>query len=206
MNEVGGGVIFRPPLKGTMSTDTTDTVTWHEIVPRMINEFRPKRVAEIGVWRGELSEKILTMCPSVESLLLVDAWEVVYGRSPGDGHWLVFGPGTSNEEMADAYQAAQQVAAEHCKRATVVKAPSVKAAAEIPNGSLDCVLIDALHTYHACKEDILAWMPKLRPGGLMIGDDHSEFFPGVQTAVEEIFGTQHSVLGQTWWVFPNGGQ
>jgi hypothetical protein len=180
------------------------TVTWHDLVPRLINEFQPKRVAEIGVWRGDLSHKILEQCPSVESLLLVDAWEVVYGRSPGDGHWLVFGPGTTNEEMVGAYHTVKDTMAPYGARVTVLKAPSAKAAETIPDGSLDCVLIDALHTYHACKEDILAWAPKLRRGGLMIGDDHSEFFPGVQAAVEEIFGRQHSVLGQTWWIFPNG--
>jgi hypothetical protein len=183
----------------------TATMSWHELVPHLINEFRPKRVAEIGVWRGELSHKILEGCPSVESLLLVDAWEVVYGRSPGDGHWLVFGPGTTNEEMIGAYHTVKDTMLPYGQRVTVLKAPSVKAAETIPDGSLDCVLIDALHTYHACKADILAWMPKLRPGGLMIGDDHSEYFPGVQTAVEEIFGTAHTVLGQTWWVIPYGG-
>lgn len=176
--------------------------TWHGLVPRLLNEFKPKRMAEVGVWRATLSEKILKKCPSVEHLLLVDSWEPVYGNDPVLG-WMVFGPGTDNEEMADAYRTVQEKMAPYGERVTIMKAPSVKAAAVIPDGSLDCVLIDALHTYHACKEDILAWIPKLRRGGLMIGDDYSEWFPGVQVAVEEIFGNEHKVLDQTWWTFPH---
>lgn len=175
--------------------------TWHGLVPRLLTEHGSQRVAEIGVWRGTLSSKILEHCPSVHHLLLVDAWEPVYTNHPEHG-WMVFGPGTDQQEMTDAYHAVQANMAAHGSRVTVMKCPSLRAAAQIADGSLDAVLIDALHTYEACKQDILAWLPKLRPGGLMIGDDHSEWFPGVQLAVEEVFGTRHRVLDQTWWVIP----
>jgi len=187
----------------TTATKAQDVITtWHGMVPRLLNEHQSQHVAEIGVWRGKLSKLILEKCPAVKHLLLVDAWEVVYGNDPQHG-WMVFGPGTDNQEMADAYNTVKEGMLPYGSRVTVMKLPSVKAATLVPDGSLDAVLIDALHTYHACKEDILAWIPKLRPGGLMIGDDHSEWFPGVQAAVEEIFGTAHRVLDQTWWVFPN---
>lgn len=174
------------------------STTWHGLVPRLLAEHGSKRVAEVGVWRGTLSGKILRHCPQVEHLLLVDSWEPVYGNDPTHG-WMVFGPGTDNAEMADAYRTVQEAMAPYGERVTVLKAPSRDGAKMVPDGSLDAVLIDALHTYHACKEDILAWWPKLRPGGVMIGDDYSEWFPGVQVAVEEIFGERHQVLDQTWW-------
>lgn len=189
----------------TTATKAENVVTtWHGMAPRLIREHGSKRVAEVGVWRGTLSTLILDHCPAVEHLLLVDAWEVVYGNDPVHG-WMVFGPGTDNKEMMDAYHTVKEGMRPYGSRVTVMKLPSVQAAQLVPDGSLDCVLIDALHTYHACKEDILAWIPKLKKDGLMIGDDHSEWFPGVQEAVEEIFGTTHRVLDQTWWVFPHGG-
>jgi hypothetical protein len=76
---------------------------------------------------------------------------------------------------------------------------SIEAVKLMTDRSIDAVIIDALHTYHACKEDILAWWPKLRMGGLMVGDDLSDWFPGVKVAVEECFGHDYRALGQTWW-------
>lgn len=174
-----------------------DGTTWHALVPRLLQEHGSQTVAEVGVWRGTLSGKILKRCPKVERLLLVDSWSPVYGNDPTHG-WMVFGPGTDQREMDDAYQCVTQQFKDDA-RVRIVKAPSVEGAAMVPDGSLDAVIIDALHTYHACKQDILTWMPKLRTGGVMIGDDYSEWFPGVQVAVEEIFGDAHKVLDQTWW-------
>ena len=185
------------------ATDTLRTVqvdtAWHHLVPRLLQDHGSRIVAEIGVWRGELSAKILAECPAVQRMLLVDSWDVIYGRDPVKESWMVFGPGTNQQEMDEAYDMVSSAFHDY-SRAVILKMPSVEAAKTIPDGSLDAVLIDALHTYHACKEDILAWRPKLRKGGLMIGDDLSEWFPGVQMAVEEVFGHDYHALGQTWWV------
>lgn len=183
------------------ATDTVRAVqastTWHALVPRLLQEHGSKLVAEIGVWRGTLSGKILTRCPQVEHLLLVDSWEPVYTNDPRHG-WMVYGPGTDEQEMADAYQhVCHQFRGD--ARVRVLRCPSVQAAEQIPDGSLDAVLIDALHTANAVIADILAWRPKIRPGGILIGDDYSEYFPGVQVGVEAIFGSDHRVLDQTWW-------
>lgn len=49
--------------------------------------------------------------------------------------------------------------------------------------TLDFVFIDAIHTFEAVKEDIKAWWPLLRPGGLLTGHDHR--MDGVHEAVYE---------------------
>lgn len=173
------------------------STTWHGLVPRLLTEHGSQRVAEVGVWRGTLSGKILLRCPQVTHLLLVDSWEPVYANDPRHG-WMVYGPGTDEQEMADAYRhVCEQFQGD--QRVRVLRCPSVQAAEQIPDGSLDAVLIDALHTANAVMADITAWRHKLRPGGIMIGDDYSEYFPGVQVGVEAVFGDQHRVLDQTWW-------
>ena len=40
------------------------------------------------------------------------------------------------------------------------------------NNSLDFVLIDASHKYIDVKEDIISWLPKVKKGGYLIGDDY----------------------------------
>ena len=179
-----------------------EAADWHSLVPRLLTDHGSRRVAEVGVWKGELSRRILA-CSQIEHLTLVDPWEVVYGKSE-DGRHFVFGPGLNQSEMTDAFMEVHALAKIHRDRVTILRLPSTGGASIIPDGSLDAVIIDALHTYHACKEDILAWWPKLRPGGLMIGDDMSEWFPGVQIAVEEVFGAKYKALGQTWWIIKEG--
>ena len=38
--------------------------------------------------------------------------------------------------------------------------------------SLDFVYVDANHSYQGALEDMLAWFPKIRPGGLFAGHDY----------------------------------
>lgn len=71
------------------------------------------------------------------------------------------------------------------ERFVVHAKPSVEAAAEFADNSLDVVWIDADHTYEGCKADIAAWWPKVRPGGFIGGDDWA--YPGVRMATIEAF-------------------
>jgi predicted O-methyltransferase YrrM len=68
----------------------------------------------------------------------------------------------------------------------VLAMPSVQAAAEIDDESQDFIFIDGSHDYRSVREDILAWQPKLKPGGLLAGDDYVPGWPGVRRAVNEL--------------------
>ena len=52
-----------------------------------------------------------------------------------------------------------------------IKKTSVEAAKDFEDGSLDAVYIDAEHDEASVREDIQAWRPKLKPGGLLCGHD-----------------------------------
>lgn len=67
---------------------------------------------------------------------------------------------------------------------TPLRMTSVKAAGMYEDQSLDFVLIDANHDYEPVKEDLIAWLPKVKIGGVIAGDDYP--WPGVTQAVNEI--------------------
>ena len=78
------------------------------------------------------------------------------------------------------------------------------------DGSLDAISVDGAHTYDEVKDDILNWWPKLKPDGVMIGDDYN--WESVKQAVNDSF-TQLNVPNEiwvnssteyTWYVAKNG--
>ncbi len=70
---------------------------------------------------------------------------------------------------------------------SIILAPSLKAARFIPDGVCHMVFIDASHTHLDCYNDIRAYLPKVRAGGVIAGHDYFTF-PGVHTAVHAAFG------------------
>ncbi len=138
--------------------------------------------AEIGVFAGELSARLLTRDDI--GLYMVDSWTV-----HGDGQYVESGDfhATLSQTQQDSYmQMAINATAFAEGRRTVLRSDSVSAAAMVD--MLDFVFIDADHSYEGCKADIAAWYPKIKSGGLVSGHDYSNTdFPcfGVNQAVDE---------------------
>lgn len=63
---------------------------------------------------------------------------------------------------------------------------SNKAIDEIPN-NLDFIYIDGSHLYKNVLQDLHLYYPKLKEGGVIIGDDYIDRHPGVIKAVDEFF-------------------
>ncbi len=70
-----------------------------------------------------------------------------------------------------------------------------EAAGQLPN-DYEFVFIDADHTYDAVKNDIKNWLPKVRKGGILAGDDYT--FGAVRDAVKEAFGDNFRVEASIW--------
>lgn len=90
-----------------------------------------------------------------------------------------------------------------------VQKMSVEAAADFADGSVDFLMLDGDHSYEAVRDDIAAWTPKMKPGGIISGDDYG--WPGVTRAVTETYGEKANVVwryrhenylksASYWWV------
>ena len=64
---------------------------------------------------------------------------------------------------------------------------SLEASKLFEDKSLDFVFLDGDHRYESIHNDIIAWLPKLKPGGMLAGDDYGNpEWPGVEQAVDEL--------------------
>lgn len=79
---------------------------------------------------------------------------------------------------------------------------SVKASSLFGTASLEWVHLDARHDYASVKADIESWLPKVKPGGWLSGDDYDETkWPEVVKAVGELLPGAHSWCDQQWrWI------
>lgn len=60
----------------------------------------------------------------------------------------------------------------------------------------DRVYIDGDHSTEAVAADIAAWLPLVKPGGVIAGHDFGNF--GVEPAVRAAFGDDFEIRGSTW--------
>jgi len=77
------------------------------------------------------------------------------------------------------------------------KADSAAAAGLYADELFDVVFIDGAHELEAVRRDLAAWMPKLKPGGLLAGHDFKTW-PGVTQAVKEIVPAAENPAGSIW--------
>lgn len=84
----------------------------------------------------------------------------------------------------------------------LIIADSAAASRLFADASLDWVHLDARHDYASVKADIEAWLPRIKPGGWLSGDDYDEQkWPGVVKAVEDLLPGTELWSNQQWrWI------
>lgn len=87
---------------------------------------------------------------------------------------------------------------------TPIKKKSVEASIQFQDNSVDLVIIDGSHEYKDVLDDIKAWIPKVKKGGIISGDDYGNAtyagWDGVIKAVNDFFGKDNfQVYGTTWY-------
>jgi len=131
--------------------------------------FEECRVAEIGCLTGNNAKALLQQRPNM-TLLMVDPWAEADPNYKATGDYMTrWGPG----QWQNVYKKAMSQTQFAHHRREVIRERSVEAAKQVEDGSLDLVYIDANHSYEGCLSDIQAWLPKIKPGGVLSGHDYN---------------------------------
>jgi hypothetical protein len=86
-------------------------------------------------------------------------------------------------------------------RVQILISDSVAAANLFPDEWFDWVNLDSSHEYAHVKMEIEAWLPKVRKGGWITGDDYCVVWPEVVKAVNELLPTASPWSHDSWrWI------
>lgn len=144
--------------------------------------------AEVGVDRGAFSELILGIVRP-QTLHLIDPWKSLSSEAYRRA-WYGARRSGGQQAMERRYEAVLARFEKQIETGRVVvhRAFSLDAAERFENESLDWVYIDGDHLYEAVTADLRAFLPKVKRGGYIAGDDYGEpgwWEDGVTRAVDE---------------------
>lgn len=177
----------------------TNIPGWPNELPRIYAEMVRKfpsgsHFVEVGAWKGASTAAMAVEIANSEKLIKFDVVDTWAG---------------SEEHQSDKDVIENRLFEEFLKNIEPVKSfinpirmPSIDAAKWYTDNSLDFVCIDANHEYEKVKEDITAWLPKIKPGGMFAGDDFHHTWPGVVRAVRELLPNFENSATSWWWVKP----
>ena len=143
---------------------------------------------EIGVHRGDFSSQILEIAKPSE-MHLVDPWQYesseTYERA-----WYGGKAEGGQHEMDTRYRLVCDKFKELIAQGRVIvhRAYAGDALSALPDNYLDWVYIDGNHLYDYVKQDLELSLRKIKPGGLITGDDYTDggwWKGGVKQAVDE---------------------
>lgn len=130
---------------------------------------RQGRGAEIGVWAGDFSQECLDRARPIE-LHLVDPWLFVTDDDHAGAGYA--GRRAASQTQMDELHSVVTDRFSSDPRVRVHRMTSLDAVSRLPLGHLDWVYLDGDHSYREIAADLSQWSQRLRPGGILAGDDY----------------------------------
>jgi len=139
---------------------------------------------EVGCWLGKSTAFLAELVPLVYAV----------------DHWEWFDEGGERRKANFQHFLANMHACNVLHKIRPLRMHSTQAAKCFADESVDFVFLDALHERWSVSQDIKAWLPKVRNGGLLGGHDFDGLCPGVREAVVEQFGNDFQVIAGNSWI------
>ena len=144
---------------------------------------------EVGAWFGKSTNHMATKIKESGKkidFIAVDTWK---GSLDEELHQNIVGS-FGGDIYSDFIE--NTILSGNDKSFKTIKDTSENASKQFPNNSIDYIMIDAGHDYDSVINDLKRWYHKVKPGGIVSGDDYG-VFTGVNEAAKEFFYNQFQV-------------
>lgn len=136
---------------------------------------------ELGVWKGEFSNHILEVVkPS--KLYLVDPW--LY-QPEFTNSWYGGTVAKNQNDMDEIFYEVSQKFADK-REVEIVRSKTECLGNSIIDSSLDWVYIDGNHEYKYVLNDLEVFVDKVKPGGVICGDDYGRGRSGIGPVAQAV--------------------
>jgi len=155
-----------------------------------LGDVSDKTMIEIGSFIGEST---IIFARHFKHVIAVDPFLPNY--DPNDP--------TSNFNFDDVFNEFKNRIEEKKDKVTIHRLMSNDAIKELDSETYDFIYIDGLHTYDGVKNDIINYLPLVKPGGVIGGHDYGTKHPhllGVTDAVNEMLGEPDKVFKDNSWI------
>jgi len=149
----------------------------HRVLIDLARQHGWTRGAEIGVLRGKTLFALLDAVPTL-AMYGVDQWRQLDLRADENAETYV------DFDMTALRSRVVLKAAGYRGRCTILHGDSAAMARAVPAMSLDFVFVDGDHTEPGVERDIRAWLPTIRPGGMLLG--HDWHWSSVQRVIDRL--------------------
>ncbi|MFK7783100.1 class I SAM-dependent methyltransferase [Psychroserpens sp.] len=131
----------------------------------LIEEFDLKKVAELGVYRGDFAKYLLENTSKIDRYIMIDPW-----RNLSD--WNK--PANENNNIFEEfYQETLQKTNFAKDKREILRGKTTEVIDKIEDESLDFLYIDGDHTLKGITIDLINLWPKMKNNGFIVGDDFS---------------------------------
>lgn len=139
------------------------------------------KFVEIGVWKGSSTSFMGVEIYNSKKQISYDAIDTFEGsQEHGDVSSFLYDEAISNlQPLIDLGVV------------NVIKGHSLDVVNTYEDESIDFCFIDGSHEYEDVKADILAYLPKVKKGGILAGHDYDPAWQGVMRAVDEVIGKEN---------------
>ena len=137
---------------------------------------------EVGVWKGRSAAFMAVEINNSGKNIRFDCVDTWKGSETEDCHQTdqYVKSGTLYEKFLSNTEKVKHII-------TPIVGDSVSVAGQYADNSLDFVFIDGDHRYESVKNDILAWLPKMKIGSILSGHDYG-WCTEVRQAVHDVLG------------------
>lgn len=169
-----------------------------KVFNRVISAVRPKLIIEVGTWKGASAAYMLEICKELQidaQVICIDTWlgsNDVMWTNPAfrsslklvGGYPTIFKQFIYNMTKLDLMNSVFPLPMTSSAAYYLLRGFKIQA---------DLIYIDAGHEHDEVLMDLNYYFELLRPGGIMFGDDYSNAWPGVISAVNK-FASDRGLL------------